>query len=130
MNLNRVIKTLKGEEAAMSIPSQAVIDALPKNKDGNPDMMKLPRETVRNVLLNCLANYAVKDRKEIFFINTIAQSIMDDESVELKDKLKKFLIEVVYAMTLQEDGEKQTGLYFSWVTAQVLTELGVAPDQE
>ena|SRR3990167_1287730 len=127
MNLNRIIKNIKGQEAQMSLPSQDIIDALPQ-KDGEPDMSKLPRETVRNVLLNSLANYAIKDRKEIFYINTIAQVLLDENAGELKDKFKKFLIEVVYAMTVQDDGKERKGLYMPWVSSQVLEELGVTEE--
>ena len=114
----------------MSLPSKAILDSLPLLENGNPDTSKLPRETLRNTLLNCLTNYVVKDKKEIFMVNATAQAIIGDEpTVELKDKLHKFLIDVVYAMTLQDNGKEQSGLYYSWVTSQVLEELGVRNDE-
>lgn len=130
MNLNRIIKNLKGEESQMSIPSKDIIDKLPKLENGRPDFDKLPRETVRNVLLNCLANYAIKDKKDIFYVQTCAQAIIgEEETVELKDKFHKFLIEVVYDMTLREDKGEKVGLYYSWVMAQVLDELGIKNEE-
>jgi len=126
MKLNRIIKNLHGDESAMSFPSRSLVDALPKNPDGSPDTSKLPRETVKNVILNSLANYPVKDNKEIFFVNTIAQSIIgEEENVELKEKFNKFIVNVLYTMTVQEDEKgRQTGIYYSWVIVQVLDELG------
>ena len=114
----------------MSIPSKDIIDKLPKLENGRPDFDKLPRETVRNVLLNCLANYAIKDKKDIFYVQTCAQAIIgEEETVELKDKFHKFLIEVVYDMTLREDKGEKVGLYYSWVMAQVLDELGIKNEE-
>lgn len=132
MNLNRTIKNFFGKESPMSFPSKDQADALPKKQDGTPDVDFLPRETVRNVLLNCLANYPVKDRREVFMVNVAAQAIMGDEpTVELKDKVKKFLIDVVYTMTHQEDGKGNvSGIYYSWCTAPVLEELGVLNNED
>jgi len=127
-NPNKKILNLRGEEMPKSFPTQAEIDKLPK-KNGQPDLSKLERETVGNIILNCLANYVVKDRKEGFYINLIAQSILSgDEKVELKDKLKNFLIDVLDEMTLRrekdENGkEMQKGLYASWAIWQVKEEI-------
>ena len=131
MNLNRIIKTFHGKEASMSFPTKDIIDTLPKLPDGKPDGDKLPRETVKNVCINALANYSVKDKKEIFYVNTTAQAILgaEGDQVELKEKIKKFLIDVLYAATVQEDDKgSASGMYFSWVIVQVLDELGVAEE--
>ena len=130
MNPNKKIKNLRGEFYPKSFPTQKEVDSLPK-KDKNPDTSKLGRETVGNVILNCLANYIVRDRKEGFYINLIAQSIIEGKGkVEFKDKINKFLVEVLEEMTLRreknkEGKEEKKGLYAAWVIAQCLEELGV-----
>jgi len=129
MNPNKKILNLRGEEMPKSFPTQAELDKLPKDKNGQPDLSKLEKETVGNIILNCLANYVVKDRKEGFYINSIAQAILSgDEKIELKDKLKKFLIEVLDEMTFRreknKDGkEEQKGLYAAWAIWQVKEEI-------
>jgi len=135
MNPNKKILNLRGEEIPKSFPTQKELDKLPKNKLGQPDLSKLERETVGNVILNCLANYIVKDKKEGFYINLIAQSILSGEkNIRFKDKIKKFLIEVLDEMTLRREIEKDEkgkkvektkGLYAAWAIAQVKQELGV-----
>ena len=135
MNFDKKIKNLRGEEVPMSLPTQTEIDNLPKDKDNNPDFSKLERETVGNIILNCLTHYIVRDRKEGLYINLIAQSILaKDKKAELKDKLKKFLIEVLDEMTHRreieknEKGEKkeiEKGLYAAWSISQVKQELGI-----
>ena len=128
-NPNKKILNLRGEEMPKSFPTQREIDKLPKDKNGQPDLSKLEKETVGNIILNCLANYIVKDRKEGFYINLIAQSILSgDEKIELKDKVKNFLIDVLDEMTLRreknKDGkEEQKGLYASWAIWQVKEEI-------
>ena len=135
MNPDKKIKNLRGEEVPMSLPTQKEIDKLPKDKDNKPDFSKLERETVGNIILNCLMHYVVRDKKEGFYINLIAQSILaKDKKAELKDKLKKFLIEVLDEMTHRreieknEKGEKkeiEKGLYAAWSISQVKQELGI-----
>ena len=135
MNPDKKIKNLRGEEVPMSLPTQTEIDKLPKDKDNKPDFSKLERETVGNIILNCLTHYIVRDRKEGSYINSIAQSILaKDKKAELKDKLKKFLIEVLDEMTHRreieknEKGEKkeiEKGLYAAWSISQVKQELGI-----
>lgn len=127
MKLDRVIKNLHGVPSMMSYPPRELVDALPKTPDGNPDVDKLPRETVKNVIINCLSNYPVKDRKEALFVNVVAQAIIgEDGEIDLKEKYKKFLVEVLYTMMAQVDDKgQQSGTYFSWVIVQVLDELGV-----
>lgn len=137
MNILRKIKSLKGDEVSMSYPSQKELDNLPKTENGNPDISKLPKETVGNVVLNCIANYPVKDKKEIIYIHQIGNLLLanDNESdlinIELKDKLREFLIDVVnyqtYSVEKDEKSGKDTarGMYMGWVAGQVLDELGV-----
>lgn len=137
MNILRKIKTLKGDETQMSYPSQKELDSLPKTEIGNPDLSKLPRETIGNVVLNCIANYPVRDKKEIIYIHQIGNLLMasDDKSdsinIELKDKLREFLIDVVKYQTYSVEKDEKTGkdiprgMYMGWVAGQVLDELGV-----
>ena len=135
MNPDKKIKNLRGEEIPMSLPTQKEIDRLPKDKDNKPDFSKLERETVGNIILNCLTHYIVRDRKEGSYINSIAQSILaKDKKAELKDKLKKLLIEILDEMTHRreieknEKGEKkeiEKGLYAAWSISQVKQELGI-----
>jgi len=133
MNPNRKILSLRGETMPKSFPTQKELNKLPKLKTGQPDLTKLERETVGNIILNCLANYVVKDRKEGFYINLIAQSILSgNKKIEFKDKIKRFLIDVLDEMTLRreivkdKDGKKkeeQKGLYAAWAIAQVKEEV-------
>jgi len=131
VNPTKTIKNLKGEEYPKSFPSSKELEAI-KN-----DTSKLERETIGNVILNCLTNYVVQDRKEGFYINLIAQSLLsNNEKIEFKDKIQKFLIDVLNEQTLirkkvkDEKGEEKEeikGLYQGWVISQVLQELGVKP---
>lgn len=140
IDYKRKIKTLRGEEMPKNFPNQKEIDALPhiKNRQGIevPNLDKLERETVGNVIINCLAFYSCQDKKEGFYVNMIAESIISNkgEKVELKDKLKTFLLEVLDKSILREKKEKdktgnettrEVGVYSGWVIAQVLEELGV-----
>jgi len=128
MNPNRKILSLRGEEIPKSFPSQTELEKV-KDKNGQPDLSKLEKETVGNVILNCLANYVVKDRKEGFYINLIAQSILSgNKKIEFKEKIKKFLIEVLDEMTLRREKDKdgkehQKGLYAGWAIWQVKEEI-------
>lgn len=119
MNLNRIIKDIRGNETKMSFPK-------------NPEDTQKP-ETVANVLLNALAAYPVTDRKEVFYVNKIAQQILEavekDGATEFSDVYKSFLKEVVYRSMFRtelEDGNKvEKGVYLPFVVAQVLEELGI-----
>lgn len=127
MNLNRKITNLKGDISRMSYVSRKMVDALPLDKAGDPDRDALPDETVRNVIINCLSAYNIKDRKDILYINTIAPSIIsEDETLELKDKLRKFLVEVLYD-SINHQNEKTgavDGIYTAWCISPCLEELG------
>lgn len=98
-----------------------------------PDTDKLERETVGNVIINCLANHLCQDRKEGFYVNLIAQSVIGKgQNVELKDKVKEFLIEILddsimrQKVTRDKEGieKKETiGLYAGWVIIQCVEEI-------
>jgi len=142
-NPNKTIITLKGEEYPKSFPTQKEIKALPKVKSDRPkdewppDMDKLERETVGNVIINCLGRYMSKSRKEGFYVNMVAQSVIagmnENRPVDLKDKLFRFLVETLDEQTMGEeeadkDGKKPAtvkGVYIGWVIAQVFQSLGI-----
>ena len=164
-NPNKKILNLRGEEIPKSFPTQKEIDKLPKDKLNQPDLNKLEKETIGNIILNCLANYIVKDKKEGFYINLIAQSILSigveiekeedregnivgtkirkvsNKKIEFKEKIKKFLIEVLDDMTFrreieeveeEKEGKKEIkkkevtkGIYAGWAIAQIKEELGI-----
>jgi hypothetical protein len=142
MNPKTKILSLRGQELPKSLPTQEEIDKLPKrktnDKDGNkieiPDIDKLERETVGNIILNCLATYVADDKREGFYINMIAHSIITgDIKIEFKEKLKTFILKVLDEATARKvkerdengvDKEVDKGMYHSWVIAQVKKELG------
>lgn len=129
LDLDKKILTLRGEEVVKSFPTQKEVDALPKDKDGRPDAKKLPKETFGNIILNSLASYVVRDKREGFYINVLAQIVMNGGKVEIKEKFKKFLIEVLDDMILRiekVDGkEEKKGIYAAWAIAQIEKDLGV-----
>ena len=140
MNPNKIITNLRGDFMPKSFPSSEEVEKLPKLEDGTPDLSKLENETVSNILINCLTNYIVKDTKESYYVNTIAQLLLSsDEKIELKDKLKNFLIKVLYDMILREEKEVDDkgvekkvvkGLYSGWAMVQILEEFGVKNEEE
>ena len=129
LDLDKKILSLRGEEIPKSFPTQKEIDALPKNKNGQPDISKLEKETYGNMILNSLASYVVKDKREGFYINALAQIVMEGGKVNLKEKYKKFLIEVLDEMILRIEKingkEEQKGIYAAWGVAQILKDLDV-----
>ncbi len=125
VNLKTEIKGLKGEIVRMSFPPKILADTTRNNPE------KLPPETVSNVLLNVIATYPVRDRKEIFMINEIASKILsvDGEKVaevEFNDKEIALLNTVLLDQTFQVDekGEKK-GVYLSNTISQVYKALGI-----
>ena len=135
MNINLTIKNLRGEEMPKTFPTQKEVEALPKLVNGQPDIDKLSRETVGNIVMNCLSNYVAKDKKDGWYISLIAQSIISSENgkIELKDKLNNFLIELLEDQVMKREiddkwKEETKGLYASWAIVQVLEELGVKKD--
>ncbi len=129
---------MRGKEVPKTFPTKEELNELPKKEDGSRDTEFLPRDTVGNVILNCLEQYVSKDNKDGFRIITIAQLILSTdtpEELEMTEKLKKFTISVlndsIYRETeeVDEKGSKKTkGMYFSWVISQALVELGVEAD--
>lgn len=135
MNLKKEILNLKGGTFEMSHPSTVDIDAVKKEKGIDQVMLAdLPRETVGNILINCLANYPVNDKKEVFSVQATAAWITDESEDKplLPEKLKNFLVkqvlpEMTYRKAEDDNGKQQPnkGIYVSWIMAQVYNELGV-----
>lgn len=135
MNLKKQITTLRGETYPMSYPSETDIELVKKEKGITEVLMTdLPRETVENVLINCLTNYAVKDKKEVFLVQSAALWVNSHEETKelITEKIKNFLGNKVLpqsTLRTEKDGdaeaEKKVGLYASWVMAQVYNELGI-----
>ena len=139
MNLSKKIVNLRGEEIPKTFPSREEVNNLPKLSNGQPNQDLLERETIRNIILNCLINYVVEDKKEGWYINLIAQSLISDKKeIDFKDKIMKFLIDVLDNQTMRremvkdkDDKEKEEikGLYAGWVIAQVKQELGIKEEE-
>lgn len=130
ISLNKKVIGIRGLATKLSYPSESDLAALPKKEDGEPDTSFLPEDTYRNVLVNCLALYPIKDKRETMWINSIATEIMGaEDTIQFKEKHQKFLIDVLNSQTFQvnEKGEK-SGIYMSWVISQILKDLGVSED--
>ncbi len=136
MNLNRVILKPDGEESYLSYPSQNLVNSLLKLEDGSPDFTKFPKDTVKNVLLQCLNFSNPKDMSESLMVNFIGQEIIkSDKELNLKPKFKDFLVDVlknqIYTEEKMPDGTiKPKGTYKGWAIVQVLEELGVKTNVE
>lgn len=133
---------MKGEDLQKLFPTRKEIEKLPKKKNPNdprapeiPDTDKLEKETIADVILNCLGAHKCESKKEGFYINMIAEHVIGgDGKTELKDKLKKFLIEVLedsimkIETTKDKNGnetKQESGIYAGWIISQVLKEMGV-----
>lgn len=140
MNLKKEIKNLRGLPFEMSFPTAEDIEEIKKEKNiTQVEKKDLPRETIQNVLINCLATYAVRDKKEVFLVQTIASWVIDEseEKGELKDKLQNFIIKQLLPdstfrkVETENDKEPKTaGIYTSWVIAQIYNEFGVENAEE
>lgn len=135
MNKKREIKTLKGETIPMNFPDQSIIDGLPKNAEGKPDTKQLPRETVGNVILSCLSFYAPEKQNRVdgFMANAVAALMLEDsETIDLQKKYNDFVINVVTKSIIKttetSNGQAAVGVYFGWIIAQALEELGVTEE--
>ena len=139
------VKNLKGNEIPKSFPSREELEKLTKDKNGNPNIDELPRETVGNVILNCLAGYKPKARTEGFYVSFIADEVVEaiekKGKVELNDHRTKTLTRILLDMSVrmeerttkgkdgkEETKEEQVGLYAGWAIARILGELGVTPE--
>lgn len=136
MNLSRPILKPDGEECTVSYPSQKIINSS-KNEKGEFEMDKLPKETVRNVILQCL-NFASSKNGDVYdgaMIMYISQEIIKGKKdLVLRPKFRDFLIEILEDQIIVEEVKKGKngndelvvrGKYKSWCIFQVLEELGV-----
>lgn len=144
---NIKLRNLRGQAYPKTFPTTdelkalAEIDGYFRGEDGTlrptkvPDRSKLEQETVGNVILNCFAGYIHSKRSAQigYYTNTIASKIVTgltgNKKVVLNDALLAFLVTVLKSqiMSLTENEKKEkttTGVYSSWVIAQVLEELG------
>ena len=143
MNPTKKLTGLRGEVLHKSFPTQKEMDALPKiTKNGQevPDLDKLEEETIGNVILNSCIGFVSKEKKDGFYINTIANAIItykEEEPIEFKKPLLNFLEEVLTQATVREvetkgdDGKMKKevkGFYSSWMIAKVMQELGITED--
>ncbi len=81
---------------------------------------------MRNILLNALSVFPIRDRKQVFWVTSIAQKIIEGgENFELEYVYKSVLVEAVYeSMIRKNDKGKLEGMYLPYAVAQVLEELG------
>lgn len=142
IKLTRVLRNLKGVELEISYPTLEQINALPKikqqitNKETGevadvevPDRSKLPRDTVKNCLLDCLAYYQTVDKKEMFKIYALATKIQEsnEEQLEVDDMYRDLLIKTLeYSIAFSEEGKEPHGIYQHWAIAQVFDACGLA----
>ena len=132
-NLKRELKSLKGETYPMSFVSNIDIERTKDEKKiAEVKMTDLPRETVQNVLINCVSNYSVKNNKEVFTLNTVAQAIINDKLDDLSPELFSFLTKQVLPASVNREEEVdgkmvEKGLYKAWVIVQIYNELGIEP---
>lgn len=119
MNLNK--------EFINKIKNEPYTKSFPKNEEDK----KLP-ETLKNVLLNVLGLAKIRDRKEVFFVNHIAEEIIKSENgdLTLREPYLKFLIDICYDSILSEDPKTKEvdGFYMASLMSQVLEELGEKSD--
>lgn len=138
MDLKKEIKNLKGKTFCMSFYGESEVSAAKEMHGAETVTLDmLPRETIGNMLLNCLINYkpAESDRKEVFEIARLANWINDDSEskADLDEKLKNLLIKKVLPYSTltdkkSDDGKpqpKNTGIYSHWAIVQIYQELGL-----
>jgi len=138
MNLKKELVALKGNTYPMSYPGNLDIEKVKKEKGiEQVTSEELPHETAENVIINCLANYAISDKKEAFLLQSVATFInSSEEQTELPERLKNFLgNQVLPYSTLRRsvdrDGQEQThGMYASWVIVQIYNILGIEEPKE
>ena len=115
MNLNK--------EFTNKLKGQLYTKSFPKDEEDR----KLP-ETLKNVLINILAFSKTRDRKEVFYVNHIAEEIIKCENDEfvLREPYLKFLIDSCYDAVNREDSNtgKEPGIYMAHLMSQILEELG------
>ena len=148
MNVHKKIKDLRGREYSKSLPTRKEVAELPLVDEWSvvdqkmikvPDYDELERETIQNVILICLGAYKVEDKIEGFYIQEVASFVLQGKKdTVLKDKLQKFLIEVLEYSIIRirlsifviigadkKKEEQNLGVFPGWVIAQVLEEVDI-----
>lgn len=115
IDLNGKILNMRGTPMKFSFPKNEE----EKEKD----------ETISNVLLSCLAAYPVRDKKEVFIVNHLANKILSAENgqIEFSESETKLLSDVLYDGTFKKNkktGETE-GVYLAPLVAQVFNALGI-----
>jgi len=134
INLNRIILLPGGEQCYVSFPTQKDLEGLPIldiNQKGEYlyDTTKLPKETVKSVLLKCLSNSAPKTLEDGITVNIIGQEIIKaDSNLNLDKKFIDFLKDLVKEQIFIEEKDKEgnkisKGCYKAWSICQVFEEL-------
>lgn len=84
-------------------------------------------ETLSNVILNALTIYQVKNRREIFIVQNVAQKILNGgDTFELDEDDIAFLSRALYQATVKQDEKDQApGIYTSVVMRQVFEALEI-----
>lgn len=124
MNLDKEIKSIKGEFVPMSFPTDLDFE---KAKSAG----KIAGETIRNVLINSIANYAVSSKKEVFIVQMCAEWVIESTGSDPSETVLNFIIEKIIPQAtitevISDNGKKSaTGIYLSWVMFQVYNLFGV-----
>lgn len=137
INLGVVIKSLKGTELDKAYPTPEEIRELPlkevPSKAGVmikvPDTSKLPRETAKTALIDCLAYYSPVDRKEVFRVYALASKILEctGDVLEVDDEYKPLVARALDRAIAREGKtpESGTGIFEHWCIAQVFQACGI-----
>ncbi len=140
MNLKKELINPRGTTYEMSYVTPQELEQIKKEKNlETVKLTDLPRETVHNVIMNCLTQYAVADKKEVFYVHALSKWLLVDseDDKELPEKLYKFLTEILLPDSVHRKNkaektddnkdveEKEKGIYSAWVIGQVYEALGV-----
>lgn len=130
VDLNKQVVNLIGQPLDMSFPDREIVEKLPKDDKGAPDKTKLPRETIKNMLVNCLAGYHVEDKKEVFKVYDMGVKIMNakDEFEITEDEqsfLRKVIENSIYKEVQNGNNIIPMGIYKPFGIAQLLKAIGI-----
>lgn len=114
LDLNKKLVQLNGKPFKRSFPDSSEEE--------------VQEETVTNVILNCLAAFPVREKREIFLVNHLAEKILSapDGKVELTDSETAFIEDVLFTSTFQRDKKGEVnGVYLAPLIAQVMEAAGI-----
>lgn len=116
LNLNTQVKNILGESMKKSFP--------------RTDADKAENETFGNMILNSLAGYPVKDKRDVFIVYGIAQRILtllrtatpgvEAELLGVNPEDKRIITDALLESVFRKENDVQAGVYPSWMIAQVL----------